>query len=646
MSDTADKPAAQSMPGWLAFNADRYPDGIAAREKHLGIWKQHTWAQCAARTACVALGLKSLGVGKGDVVALLGQNRLHWVLTQIASHACGALSLGVYKESLRDEVAYLIEFCGARVILVEDEEQADKLIELGQRIASVQHIIYCDPRGMRKYTDARLLSLADLIQRGQAVLDQKPDAWQQLLGNIDPEAIAILCTTSGTTAHPKPAMLASAPFMGHAEALLSVEPKGPQDEYVSVLPLPWIGEQLALAQWLIARFRFSFCEEDETMAADMREIGPTVLLWPPRSWEALTAQVKANMMDASPLKRALYAAGMRSGRDALAAGRRPIVANWLVGRALRDHYGFSRIRYATTGGAALGPEVFGFFRAIDVPLRQVYGQTELCGIYCTHSPDEVDYETVGRPLPGVELRIDAPDPSGMGEIVVRHPGMFKGYFRNEAATVETVIDGWMHTGDAGYLRPDGQLVVVDRVKDLAALSGGERFSPQYIENKLKFSPYIGECVVIGDGRTRIVAMLCIRYSIVSKWAEKRRIAFTTYSDLSARPEVAKLLMEEVRTVNATLQHGQQISRFLLLYKELDADDGELTRTRKVRRNVIHERYGPMIEALYSPAREYEVDTNITLQDGRQTRIRTTLALFDAAGDMPLKAQTVTSGEPA
>jgi long-chain acyl-CoA synthetase len=621
--------APATMPAMLAANARQWPAAIAAREKHLGIWKEYTWQQCCTRAAHITLGMQAQGVAKGDVVGLLGQNRLHWVLAQIAAHACGAMSLGIYKESLRDEVAYLLDYCSARVVFVEDEEQADKLIELGGRIGSVKHIVYADPRGMRKYDDPRLLSLAALCKSGAEALERDSRAFERLAAAADPEAVAILCTTSGTTSHPKPAMLQGGAFLGHARALLEVEPKDENHQYASVLPLPWIGEQVALGQWLIARFPFNFPEEDETAAQDMREIGPTTLLWPPRAWEALAAQVKANMMDASPLKRALYAVGMRLGLAAVKSKRRSTLGELIVGRALRDRFGLRQLRYATTGGAPLGPEVFRFFRAIGVPLRQVYGQTELCGIYCTHDPAEVDYDTVGKPLPGVQLRIEQPDRQGMGEIVVRHPGMFTGYFGNEAATGEAVREGWMHTGDAGYVRPDGQLVVVDRVSDLATLKGGDRFSPQFIENKLKFSPHIGECVVLGHGRPYIAAMLCIRYSIVSKWAEKRRIAFTTYSDLSGRPEVQELLLREVQAVNATLPASQRIRRFLLLYKELDADDGELTRTRKVRRNVIHERYEPLIGALYSEAGSVAVDASITLQDGRQTRIRTNLAILDA-----------------
>ncbi|RPH61624.1 MAG: long-chain fatty acid--CoA ligase [Burkholderiales bacterium] len=623
----------QTLPGLLAHNAANWPGEIAAREKDLGIWRNFTWAQCLEATRRIALGLHALGVGDGDVVALLGQNRPQWAFGQIAAHACGAASLGVYRDSLSEEVGYLIDFCAARVVIAEDEEQVDKLLELGERIACVRHIVYCDPRGMWKHTDSgdvRLLSLERLLELGDCEAAHDPHSWDRMLAALDPDALAILCTTSGTTSQPKPAMLAAGRFLSHAAEMLKIDPKAPEDEYVSVLPLPWIGEQVALGQWLIARFRFNFCEEAETMAADMREIAPSALLWPPRAWEAMAADVSARMMDATRLKRALFALGMKLGDRAVDSGRRSWLADLLVGRALRDRLGFSRLRYATTGGAPLGPDVFRFFRAIGVPLRQVYGQTELCGVYVLHRHDRVDINTVGKPLDYVELRIDQPDRNGLGEIVVRHPGMFLGFYRNEEATLGDVRDGWMHTGDAGILRDDGELIVVDRVRDLARMSNGDSFSPQFIENKLKFSPHIGECVVLGHGREFITALLCIRYSIVSKWAEKNRLAFTTYSDLAAREEVGELLRHEVEAINAHLPPAQRVRRFFLLYKELDPDDGELTRTRKVRRNTINERYAFLIDALYEGRPVVDVDTTITLQDGRKSRIRTRMKLHEPA----------------
>jgi long-chain acyl-CoA synthetase len=361
--------------------------------------------------------------------------------------------------------------------------------------------------------------------------------------------------------------------------------------------------------------------------ADLREIAPTFMLLAPRSWEQIAANVRAQMMDATRFKQKVFDLGLKLGLKAVERGAKSGIAQKLVLRALRDRLGFSRLRFATTGGAAMGPDTFKFFMAMGVPLLQVYGQTELGGIYCMQKLGEVDFDAVGKGLTGeYQIRIGDPDGSGVGEIVTTHPYMFSGYFKNPEATAADLRDGWMHTGDAGFIKPSGQLVVIDRLKDLAALSSGERFSPQFIENKLKFSPYISEAVILGDKRDYPAAIICIRFAIVSKWAEQRRMAFTTYSDLSARKEVYDLIAGELVRVNATLPPAQKLRKFILLYKELDADDGELTRTRKVRRSVINEKYVDIIEAIYSSAAQVKIDTEIAFQDGTKQRIRTSLPI--------------------
>src|SRR5215475_13948094 len=382
--------------------------------------------------------------------------------------------------------------------------------------------------------------------------------------------------------------------------------------------------------------KVNFVEEPDTMMNDFREIAPTFVLFAPRVWEAIAADVRAKVMDASPLKRRLYELGMKTGLAALAQGKRSAFADMLLFRALRDRLGFTRLRSAATGGAALGPDTFKFFQAMGVPLRTLYGQTELLGAYTLHPEGKVDPDTTGVPMAdSVEIRIDNADVHGVGEIVVRHPNMFLGYYKNPEASVADIKDGWMLSGDAGYFNANRQLVVIDRIKDLAETSRGERFSPQFIENKLKFSPYIAEAVVLGAGRESLAAMICIRYSIISKWAEKNRIAFTTYTDLSSRPEVYEVLRKEVETVNATLPPAQRIARFLLLYKELDADDGELTRTRKVRRGVIHEKYGDIIDSIYRVASQIPVATVIKFQDGSTQRVRTSLRVIDLGPQAPM-----------
>ncbi len=621
-----------TLPKLLALHARDHGNEVALREKRFGIWHAVTWRDYAARTAAIARGLRTLGIGPGDVVGLIGDNRPDWAMGEVAAHAVGAMSLGIYRDALDEEVAYLLTHAGAKLVFAEDEEQVDKLLNISDRVPGLRHIVFADPRGMRKHEDPRLLPLETLVAQGGA------GSLDELAAATRGGDVAILCTTSGTTANPKLAMLTAGALLRHCAAYLEADPKGPDDEYVSVLPLPWSLEQIYAMGWgLLTRMKVNFVEEPETTMADFREIGPTFVLLAPRVWESIAADVRARIMDASPLKRRMFDLGMRLGLDALKQGGRSAAANALLFRALRDRLGFSRLRSAATGGAALGPDTFRFFLALGVPLRQLYGQTELLGAYTVHRPDDVDFDTVGHVFtPEIELRIDDPDANGLGEIVAHHPNMFSGYWKNEAAGAEALQDGWLRTGDAGFFDKRGHLVVIDRIRDMARTAGGDRFSPQYVENKLKFSPYVAEAVVLGDGRGFLSAMICIRYSILSKWAEKRRIAFTTYSDLAAKAEVGELIRREVEAVNATLPEAHRIARFLLLYKELDADDGELTRTRKVRRGVIAERYGDIIEGIYAGREAIPVDTTITFQDGSKQRIRTTLKVMDLRPATPLE----------
>jgi long-chain acyl-CoA synthetase len=630
LSELPDLERLDTLPKLLRHHADGHGGEIAMREKDLGLWRTISWTEYRDHVREIALGLRELGVGRDDTVALIGDNRPQWIFGEIAAHCLRAPSLGIYRDALDEEVEYLIGYAGCRVILAEDEAQIDKLLNLGDRIPSIEKIVFDDPRGMRKYDDPRLMPLSELRAMGAAVHESHPDAFDALVDAGEGTDVAILCTTSGTTSRPKLAMLQHRAVIRHVAEYLKVDPKGPEDEYVAVLPLPWIMEQIyAVTKCLVCRMKVNFVEDPETMMADMREIGPTFLLLAPRVWEAISADVRARIMDASPLKRRLFELGTYLGRRALDRGGRSRLADLLVYRPLRDRLGFTRLRSAATGGSALGPDTFRFFLAMGVPLRQLYGQTETMGAYTIHEPDDVDFDTVGLPFgEHVEVRVDRPDAEGVGEIVTRHDNMFLGYYRNEAETRAELRDGWMHTGDAGFFNAEGHLVVIDRVKDIATTARATRFSPQFIENKLKFSPYIAEVVVLGHGRDYLAAIVCIRYSIVSKWAEKKRIAFTTYTDLSSRPEVAGLIRAEVEQVNATMPEAQRIRKFVLLYKELDADDGELTRTRKVRRGVINDRYGEIIETIYSDAGAVDVDTTIAFQDGTTQRIRTTLEIVD------------------
>jgi long-chain acyl-CoA synthetase len=631
MMDYAGRAAqADTYPKMLRLNAHEHGGEIAMREKDFGLWKVFTWNDYQKRVHDFALGMVELGLGNGDIVGIIGDNRPDWVSAEIAAHAIGGMSLGLYRDVLDEEAAYLLSYGEAKLVFAEDEEQVDKLLALADRVPNLKHIVYSDPRGMRKYDDPRLVAADTLAGMGRERAAREPGLYDRLVDQTRGEDTAILCTTSGTTAHPKLAMLAPGRMLRHCATYLAFDPKGPDDEYVSVLPLPWIMEQLyVLGKGLLCRMKVNFVERPDTLMNDFREIAPTFVLFAPRVWESIAADVRAGVMDSSPLKQSLYHLGMKTGLSALAHGKHSSVADAILFRALRDRLGFTRLRSAATGGAALGPDTFKFFQAMGVPLRTLYGQTETLGAYTMHAEGQADPDTTGVAMSeSIEIRIDKPDIHGVGEILVRHPNMFLGYYRNPEASAADMKESWLYSGDAGYFNAGKQLVVIDRIKDLAETARGERFSPQYLENKLKFSPYIAETVVLGAGREALAAMICIRFSIISKWAEKNRIAFTTYTDLASRPEVYALLQKEVETVNATLPPAQRISRFLLLYKELDADDGELTRTRKVRRSVINERYAEIIDAIYSGKREIPVDTVIRFQDGTTQRIRTTLRVVD------------------
>ncbi|EKA7409505.1 TPA: long-chain fatty acid--CoA ligase [Vibrio parahaemolyticus] len=626
-NDWADITSLDTFPKVLQHNAKHWPEQVAMREKEFGIWREFTWQDYENRVKWMALSLQDLGIGEQDVIGLLGDNRPEWVWGELAAHAIKGYSLGIYQDSMHEEVAYLINYAKAKVVIAEDEEQCDKLLELGDEIPSVEYIIYCDPRGMRKYDDPRLIDVEQVYKKGQLIDKANPDKYLNMVAATKGSDLSILCTTSGTTSKPKLAQLHSGTFLDHCAAYLRADPRSPGDNYVSVLPLPWIMEQVyVVGQALISRQIVNFVEEQETMMSDLREIGPNFVLLAPRVWENIVADVSARMMDSTPFKQKMYKLGMSLANKALDQGKRSKLAEWILLRALRDRLGFSNLTSAATGGAAMGPDTFRYLQAIGVPLKQLYGQTEMCGAYTVHKADDVDYDSVGVAFDNADVKVINPDSNGVGEIIAKSTGMFTGYLNNQAAYDEDVQDGWMHTGDAGYFKDSGHLVVIDRLKDMSETSHGDRYSPQFIENKLKFSPFVAEAVVVGKGRPWLSAIICIRYAIVAKWAEQKGIAFTNYTNLSAQPEVYKAIREEVLKVNESLPDAQKISKFILLYKELDADDGELTRTRKVRRGVVAEKYGDIIETIYSAAPTVDVDTVITYQDGTKTRIQTSLVI--------------------
>jgi long-chain acyl-CoA synthetase len=631
----------QTLPRLLIEQARRHgARKVALREKEFGIWQSYTWADYLRHVREFSLGLVSLGLQRGDKVAIVGDNRPEWVFAELAALCAGAVPLGIYQDSTATEVGFVIDHSDAVVVVAEDQEQVDKILELKEKIPKVRTVVYTDPKGMRAYEDPMLLAFTEVERRGRELDAQRPALFDENVARGTGADTALIAYTSGTTGFPKGSLLTHTNMLAMAASLMEVDPKRPGDEFLSFLPLPWIGEQMmGVASALLVGFTVNFPEEPETVQENLREIGPSVMFSPPRIWENLAASVQVKVMDASPLKRFAFRRAMPVGvrmADCRFQKQRPgpllrlayLLAYWGVFRALRDRLGFSRLRSASTGGAALGPDTFRFFHALGVNLKQIYGQTEISGISCIHRDGDVNFDSVGKPIPGTEIRI-----AENGEILSRSPSVFTGYYKNDEATAAVLQDGWLHSGDAGYFTDDGQLIVIDRLKDVMHLADGTRFSPQFIENKLKFSPYVKEAVVLGDKRERITALVNIDMPIVGKWAEKQRLGYTTYTDLSSKPEVYGLIEGEVRRVNrdlAKINARAVISKFVLLYKELDADDDELTRTKKVRRGFIGERYRDVIEAMYDGREAVAIDATIKFQDGRTARIKTTVAVRDVA----------------
>ena len=617
-----------TLPGLLARHAAAHPDEVALREKEFGIWQETTWGEYLSRVRSFTLGLVELGVEKGDRIAIIGDNRPEWVIAEIAAQAIGALPLGLYQDSISEELAKMLEAAEVRMIVAEDQEQVDKVLEVRDRVPGLQHIVYYDPRGMYGYDAPGLMSFEEVEALGERRRARFPAEFDTRLAEVRPEDTALLCTTSGTTSIPKLAMLSHANLLSMAAQLVGVDPMEHGDEFVSFLPMAWIGEQMVgVASAMLAGFTVNFPEETATVRQDMREIGPAFLMSPPRIWENMVSDVQVMAEDTTRLKRWIYRWAMKQGAeaaDACACGTQvgfPArilhrLADWTVFHPIRDQLGLNRVKRAYTGGAALGPDVFRFFHTIGVNLKQLYGQTEVSGISVVHRDGDIRFHTVGTPFPETEIRI-----SDAGEILCRSPAVFEGYFRNPQATAETLEDGWLHSGDAGYFEEDGHLVVIDRLADVMKLADGTNFSPQFVENKLKFSPYIREAVVFGRaGVPFVTTMIAIDMENAGQWAERHRIPYTTFTDLARRAEVYRLVRRHVKAVNEDLPPAARIRRFLLLHKELHADDAELTRTRKVRRGYIADRFGDIIGALQGDRDSVTVATEITYQDGRTSEM--------------------------
>ncbi len=637
-----------TFPKLARANAARMPGRVAIREKDYGIWQSTTWGDYFAQARTIGLGLASLGFRRGDKVAIVGDNRpqLYWAV--LATQALGGVPVPLYQDSIEKEMEFIIDHAEARFAIVEDQEQVDKLLGLRARCPRLETIVYDDPRGLRAYSDGCLTSLAELQEAGRKFEIGHPTYFDDEIARGRGDDLAIICYTSGTTGAPKGAMLSYRNLIVTALNAAEAEGLSPDEEILSYLPMAWVGDHVfSYAQAILVGFAINCPESAATVLHDLREIGPTYFFAPPRIWESLLTTVMVRIEDCAWPKRRLVRLFLDVAQDLERArlSGRP-ASTWrrllyplgrlLVYGPLRDNLGMRRVRRAYTAGEAIGPEIFLFFRGLGVNVKQLYGMTEASVFVTIQRDGDVRLDTVGTPLTDVEIRI-----SETGEVLFRSPGVFQGYAKNPEATSQTLADGWIRSGDAGFLDHDGHLKIIDRARDVTRLADGTMFAPKFLENKLKFSPYVREAVCIGQDRPCVTALVNIDLVAVGNWAERRNIAYTSYADLARRPEVYDLIRGEVARVNRSLAEdevlrGAQIRRFLVLHKELDPDDEEITRTRKIRRGYIAQKYAPLIEALYAGRDHVAVEAQVTYEDGRTGTMRADVMIRDV-DDAPARA---------
>jgi long-chain acyl-CoA synthetase len=617
----------------LARNAEVFPDRVAMREKSKGIWKETTWRQLLDIVLGCAAGLEALGFRAGEVMLVLGDNRPRLYAGMLATGALGGYAMPAFPDATLDEIRHFVHEAGARFVLAEDQEQVDKTLELREQGAAIEHIIYDDPRGLTAYADPGLVSWDTLEASGRQRIAGNRDLRSQLIGRAVAEGPAVFVHSSGSTGKPKGVVLSHRNFLSGVRNAYQAGAFRFGESILAYLPIAWVGDfAVTIGAGIALHFTINIPERQETVLQNLREIAPTFYLAAPRSWDNLLTAIQVRMEDSSRLKKLIYRFFMASAISAETrklGDKRPTLGQrllsplgeWLVYRPIKDQFGLTRLHGAFTGGEAMGEDTFVFYRALGIKLRQLYGQTESSAYNAIQGLDEVRLHTVGRPLPGVDLKI-----SDAGEIMVRSGSVFGGYFNQAEATRETLRDGWLHTGDAGYLEPDGHLVVLGRLSDVVHTAAGERYIPNYIENRLKFSPYVKDAAVLGRGRDTLSAIICIDREAVGLWAELRGISYISYADLSQKPEVINLVGGAVKHVNNSLPDGLQLRKFVCLHKEFDADDGEITRTRKIRRNVVEERYKPIIDAIYQQQKTVLMKAQVSYESGEVGVVERTLAV--------------------
>jgi long-chain acyl-CoA synthetase len=643
-----------TFPRLLLQHAAQRPQAPAMREKEYGIWQALSWSELAAMVKALAGGLQQAGLRRGEHMVVLGANRPRLYAAMLAMQSLGAIPVPLYQDAVAAECVFPLVNAEVRFAFAEDQEQVDKLLEIRERCPQLAHIYYDDPRGLRNYNEPGLVALDDLLAAGVAYAQQHPQAFQTEVDKAQATDVAAMFFTSGTTGNPKGVVHTHNSLLDAARSGAGFDKLSDHEEVLAYLPPAWIGQNIfSYSQWLACGYVVNCPESSGTVTIDMKEIGPTYYFAPPRVFEGLLTSVMIRMEDAGAVKRKMFQYFMavakrvgpaRMDGKPLSPMDRLLYAlgDVLVYGPLRNNLGLSRVRVAYTAGEAIGPDLFSFYRSIGVNLKQLYGSTETAVFVCVQPDHEARADTVGVPAPGVQIKV-----ADNGEVLVKSPGLLKEYYKNPGATAEVLTaDGWYHTSDAGFLDAHGHLKIIDRVKDVGRIKGGAfdgaMFAPKYVENKLKFFPQIKEVVAYGDGREKVCVLINIDFDAVGNWAERRNLPYAGYTDLAQKPEVYQLIKECVEQVNADLSAdellaGSQVSRFLVLHKELDADDGELTRTNKVRRGFIADKYQVLVDALYGGKNEQFIETQVKFEDGRSGSVSATLKLSDARIFDPVKA---------
>lgn len=643
-----------TFPQLLLKHATERPTAPALREKEYGIWQTHSWADLVRLVEQVAAGLHLAGLKRHEHMVVIGANRPRLYATMLAAQSLGAIPVPLYQDAVAAECIFPLNNAEVRFCLVEDQEQVDKLLEIREQCPQISNIYFDDPRGLRNYQEQGLASLDSLIEAGAAHVAKHPQWFRAEVAKASPDDVAAMFFTSGTTGNPKGVVHTHSTLLDRASAGAEFDKLTSSEEVLAYLPPAWIGQNIfSYAQWLACGYVVNCPESASTVTIDLKEVGPTYYFAPPRIFEGLLTSVMIRMEDAGVLKRKMFHACMAVAKrvgPALMDGEtvgtldriKYALGNLLVYGPLRNNLGFSRVRVAYTAGEAIGPDLFTFYRSIGINLKQLYGSTETAVFVCLQPDNQARADTVGVPIRGVQIKV-----ADNGEILVKSAGLLKEYYKNPKATAEVLTaDGWYHTSDAGFLDAHGHLKIIDRVKDVGRIKGGANdgamFAPKYVENKLKFFPHIKEVVALGDGREKVCVMVNIDFDAVGNWAERRNLPYAGYTDLAQKPEVYELVRECIEKVNADLATdallaGSQVSRFLVLHKELDADDGELTRTNKVRRGFIAEKYAVLVDALYAGRTEQYIETQVKFEDGRTGSVSATLKLSDTKTYAPVKA---------